>query len=92
VDTLALGVTVRAHGNGFTESPQGVSLSLWSMGLAMSTGVGNQWTHCILIQGGPAARLQDDDNLAWFGCGREVSELSFTQAQAAATTTTTEKS
>jgi hypothetical protein len=92
VDTLALGVTVRAHGNGFTESLQGVSLSLWSMGLAMSTGVGNQGTHCILIQGGPAARLQDDDNLAWFGCGREVSELSFTQAQAAATTTTTEKS
>jgi hypothetical protein len=79
VDTFAIATTVRANGNGFTESLQGVWYSLWSIGLAMSTGVGNQGTHCIVIQG-PAARLKDDDNLAW-NCRREVSQISFAQAQ-----------
>jgi hypothetical protein len=86
-DTFALGVTVRAHGNGFTESLQSVLLSLWSYGLAMSTGVGNQGTHCILIQGYPTAQIRDDDNLEWHCL--KPSGLSITQAQDAATTTAT---
>jgi hypothetical protein len=78
-DTLAVASTVRANGNGFTESMQGVSFSLWSNGLAMSTAVGNQGTHCIVIHG-PAGRVRDDDNLAWF-CRKDAGQVSFNQAQ-----------
>jgi uncharacterized protein DUF6519 len=79
VDMLALALTVRANGNGCTESWLGVWLSLWAIGLLMSTGVANQGTHCIRIDG-PAGRVRDADNLALF-CQDKVRSLTLAQAQ-----------
>ncbi|HVT16408.1 MAG TPA: DUF6519 domain-containing protein [Thermoanaerobaculia bacterium] len=80
VDMLALAMTVRANGNGCTESPAGVRFSLWSIGLLMSTGVANQGTHCIKIDG-PAGRLAQANNLELLPCPQRVRGVSFESAQ-----------
>ncbi|MFY9823653.1 MAG: DUF6519 domain-containing protein, partial [Thermoanaerobaculia bacterium] len=46
-DTLAVAMTLRATGNGFTESVFGCALSLFAIGLLMCTATSNQGTHCI---------------------------------------------
>lgn len=65
-DTLAFGTTIRAQGNGLTESFLFVLFSLYAYGLWMSTGTDNQGTHCIRIDGAVPARTIDRDNLELF--------------------------
>jgi hypothetical protein len=62
LDTFLLATTLRATGNGFTESLFGNLISLWAYGLVMCTGTSNQGTHCIKVQCA-SPLLIDDHNL-----------------------------
>lgn len=50
VDAFLIGTTVRATGNGFTESWFLAFISLWAAGFLMCTGTSNQGTHCIKVE------------------------------------------
>jgi hypothetical protein len=49
-DVLAIGTTVRATGNGLTESLAFALVSLWSAAFLMNLTTDNQGTHCILAE------------------------------------------
>lgn len=69
IDVLALATTLRATGNGFTESLFGCLFSLFAIGLWMCTATSNQGTHCInaYAPSGPFPILISQDNASLFG-------------------------
>jgi len=74
-DVLAIGTTVRATGNGLTESLAFVLVSLWSAAFFMNLTAHNQGTHCILAEC-LTAKLVDAPNQELL-CNSKFRELHF---------------
>jgi hypothetical protein len=75
VDTLLIATTLRATGNGFTESLFGNLISLWARGIWMCTGTSNQGTHCIKVE--CASPLLVNDHNLHLLCQEQFGALTF---------------
>lgn len=75
VDTLLIATTLRATGNGFTESLFGNLISLWAAGFFLCTGTSNQGTHCIKVEC-LTPQLVNDHNLHLL-CPEQLDALRF---------------